>query len=295
MNEWIALDWGTSNFRAYLIRNRIILDKIVTNEGIKNIAINEFEKILKKNINKWIKCYSIELILASGMVGSNQGWIEVPYKSCPCSVIDLNYKRLKILNKIEVRILSGVSQRVPADVLRGEETQIAGYLLNNETFKGSICLPGTHSKWVNINEMKILNFQTFLTGELYELIKRFSILKHNLNSENFDPNIIISSAKKIINNPENFTNKLFNIRAESLLKKAKDIENNSKLTGYLLGLELAGSKTYWNNKNLIIIGSKYLIDLYSLILDKKCKSISLIKSDDMVISGLSFFKEKFYK
>ena len=291
MAEWIALDWGTSSFRAYLVRDKFILDKISTNDGMKFVSKANFKNILIKNICVWLKSYNIKTILVSGMVGSKQGWVEVPYKKCPCSVLKLNFTKIKISKKINVIILSGISQQRPDDVMRGEETQIAGYLLKNKFFEGSICLPGTHSKWVQILDMKIIKFNTFLTGELFEIIKKNSILCHNLNSNKIDEKIVLKSAKNIMVDPSFFTNKLFNIRAKGLLRDTSDIENNSILTGYILAMEIIASKSYWENKDVILIGSKKLNRLYELILHKKCKSITNIKSDEMTVKGLSFFKE----
>ena len=291
MNLWVALDWGTSNFRAYLMDNNNVIDQVSTQEGMKFIDQNEFEKILIKNIDAWNNKFDIKVIIASGMVGAKQGWIEVPYINSPCDIRNVNFKTFKILDDANIHILSGVSQFNPSDVMRGEETQIAGFLLNNVDFNGSICLPGTHSKWVNMNSYNIQEFTTFLTGELYEIVKKYSILNHSLNTTELDDEIVKSSAKLIIENPSFISNKLFEIRADNLLKNSNKTSNNSKLVGYLLGIELSGSKTYWEDKDLVIIGSSNLNKYYELILNGRSKSIQLFNSNDMVLNGLSFFKK----
>jgi 2-dehydro-3-deoxygalactonokinase len=225
------------------------------------------------------------------MVGAKQGWVEVPYINSPCDIRNLNFKTLNILDDINIHILSGVSQSNPSDVMRGEETQIAGFLLNNIDFNGSICLPGTHSKWVDLNSYDIKKFTSFLTGELYEIVKKYSILKHSLNTTRLEDEIVKSAANLIIENPSFISNKLFEIRAENLLKNSNQTSNNSKLVGYLLGIELSGSKTYWEDKDLVIIGSSNLNKYYELILNGRSKSIQLFNSNDMVLNGLSFFKK----
>ena len=291
MNHWVALDWGTSNFRAYLMENNNVIDQVSTQEGMKFVDQKEFENTLVKNITPWKKKFDINIVIASGMVGAKQGWIEVPYIKSPCNIRNLNFKTINILDDINVHILSGVSQSNPSDVMRGEETQIAGFLLNNIDFNGSICLPGTHSKWVNLNSYDIKKFTSFLTGELYEIIKKYSILKHSLNTTRLEDEIVKSAANLIIDNPSFISNKLFEIRAENLLKNSNKISNNSKLVGYLLGIELSGSKTYWEDKDLVIIGSSNLNKYYELILNGRSKSIQLFNSNDMVLNGLSFFKK----
>ena len=291
MNLWVALDWGTSNFRAYLMDNNNVIDQVSTQEGMKFIDQNEFEKILIKNIDAWNNKFDIKVVIASGMVGAKQGWIEVPYINSPCDIRNVNFKTFKILDDANIHILSGVSQFNPSDVMRGEETQIAGFLLNNIDFNGSICLPGTHSKWVNMNSYNIQEFTTFLTGELYEIVKKYSILNHSLNTTELDDEIVKSSAKLIIENPSFISNKLFEIRADNLLKNSNQTSNNSKLVGYLLGIELSGSRTYWEDKDLVIIGSSNLNKYYELILNGRSNSIRLFNSSDMALNGLSFYKK----
>ena len=271
--------------------NNNVIDQVSTQEGMKFIDQNEFEKILIKNIDAWNNKFDIKVIIASGMVGAKQGWIEVPYINSPCDIRNLNFKSLKILDDVKIHILSGVSQFNPSDVMRGEETQIAGFLLNNVDFNGSICLPGTHSKWVNMNSYNIQEFTTFLTGELYEIVKKYSILNHSLNTTELDDEIVKSSAKLIIENPSFITNKLFEIRADNLLKNSNQTSNNSKLVGYLLGIELSGSRTYWEDKDLVIIGSSNLNKYYELILNGRSNSIRLFNSSDMALNGLSFYKK----
>ena len=201
MNHWVALDWGTSNFRAYLMENNNVIDQVSTQEGMKFVDQKEFENTLVKNTTGWKKKFKINIVIASGMVGAKQGWIEVPYIKSPCNISNLNFKTINILDDINVHILSGVSQSNPSDVMRGEETQIAGFLLNNISFNGSICLPGTHSKWVNLKSYNIHEFTTYLTGELYEIVKKYSILKHSLNTTRLEDEIVKSAANLIIENP----------------------------------------------------------------------------------------------
>ncbi len=290
--KWIAIDWGTSNFRAYLMKNDEVLDKISSNDGMKFVKKNHFENILIKNISKWLPSDEVIEILASGMVGAKQGWVEVPYTETPCSVMKLKVLSPKVNNKkIKIYILSGVSQNNPEDVMRGEETQLAGYFLDNPNFSGSICLPGTHSKWVNVKNYKILNFNTYLTGELYEIIKNHSVLKHSLETQEIYEKKLIQGVEKILKNPNNLSNVLFQLRAKDLLNNQSSVEANSLLSGYFLGLELLGSKVYWFEKDVILIGSDFLNRHYELCLKNKVNSIKKFTSSEMTLKGLNYFKK----
>ena len=290
--KWIAIDWGTSNFRAYLLDDDKVLDKISSNDGMKFVKRNDFEKVLIKNLSSWFSSNDNIQILASGMVGAKQGWTEVPYAKAPCEVLKLNLGTPKVKNKkLKVYILSGISQNNPEDVMRGEETQLAGFLLDNPNFNGSICLPGTHSKWVNVEKYKILNFNTYLTGELYEIVKNYSVLKHSLSNNDICEKKLIEGVEITLKSPNNFSNKLFQLRAKDLLKNQSSVEANSLLSGYFLGLELLGSKVYWFRKDVILIGSDFLNRYYELCLKNKVNSIKKFTSSEMTLKGLNYFKK----
>ncbi len=293
MDRWIAVDWGTSSFRAYLIIEDVVSDTIETKDGMKFVKNNNFENTFINLIEKWlIKDKKID-VLASGMVGARQGWIEAPYQKAPCNLNNINYISPVLTdNRISLKIFSGISQNDPPDVMRGEETQIAGFLTNNKNFKGSICLPGTHSKWIKINKNSLEIFRTFMTGELFEIISKNSVLSHSMISDNLEKAEILNSANKIMNKPELFANALFQLRADDLINSKGAIIYRSRLSGYLLALELIGSLEFWKNNDIVLIGNVDLIEIYENVLIKKVSSIQKFNSVDMVLKGLQHFKDK---
>jgi len=293
LNRWIAVDWGTSSFRAYLIEEDVITDTIQTEDGMKFVKDNNFENVFINLIEKWlIKNKKID-VLASGMLGARQGWIEAPYEKAPYNLNNINYiSPILNDNRISLKIFSGISQNDPPDVMRGEETQIAGFLTDNKKFNGSICLPGTHSKWIKINKNSIEKFKTFMTGEMFEIISKNSVLIHSVKSNNLDKTEIVNSANKIMNNPELFANSLFQLRADDLLNSKGAVIYRSRLSGYLLGMELIGSIEFWKKNDIVLIGNIDLIDLYEKVLIQKVSLIQKFTSEDMVLKGLRHFKEK---
>ena len=295
-DKWIAIDWGTSFFRAYLIENDQVSDSIHTKDGMKFLEKASFEKTLIKLIEPWLENnYKIE-VLASGMVGSKQGWVEAPYQSTPCNLHNINFISPSVKDKrFSLKIFSGISQSNKPDVMRGEETQIAGFLHDNPNFNGSICLPGTHSKWVQIENGHIINFKTFMTGELFEIISKNSVLIHSVTSNKIKKNELIMAVDEIFKKPEIFGNALFQLRADDLINSRGSEIYKSKLSGYLLGLELLGSLEFWQKKDIVLIGNTDLIELYEYILHKKVNSIKKFLSKDMVLKGLKNFKKRLYK
>ena len=293
MNKWIAVDWGTSSFRAYLVQNNQVIDNIISKDGMKFIKQIDFETIFIKLIEKWLIKGQLIQVLASGMLGARQGWFEAPYEIAPC-----NLKNIKFISPIvndqrfTLKIFSGISQINEPDVMRGEETQVAGFFYDNPSFKGSICLPGTHSKWIKVDNSYIEKFKTFMTGELFEVISKYTVLKHSILSEDIDKNEFVKSVEIIIKNPENIGSVLFQLRADDLINSQGNIIYQSRLSGYLLGLELLGGAEFWENKNIVLIGNKVLVELYSFVLKNKVTSIKECISDEMVLKGLKLFKDK---
>ena len=293
MNKWIAVDWGTSSFRAYLVQNNQVIDNIISKDGMKFIKQIDFETIFIKLIEKWLIKGQLIQVLASGMLGARQGWFEAPYEIVPC-----NLKNIKFISPIvndqrfTLKIFSGISQINEPDVMRGEETQVAGFFYDNPSFKGSICLPGTHSKWIKVDNSYIEKFKTFMTGELFEVISKYTVLKHSILSEDIDKNEFVKSVDVILKNPENIGSALFQLRADDLINSQGNIIYQSRLSGYLLGLELLGSAEFWENKNIVLIGNKVLVELYSFVLKNKVTSIKECISDEMVLKGLKLFKDK---
>ena len=294
MKKWIAVDWGTSTFRAYLVQNNEVSDTIETKDGMKFVKSHLFEQTLLTLIDRWLDNDKITEILASGMVGSKQGWEEAPYQKTPCNLKSLNYITPSLKdNRISLKIFSGVCQINQPDVMRGEETQIAGFLNENPNFNGSICLPGTHSKWVEIKNNNIVKFKTFMTGELFEIISKNSVLIHSVKAKKIDKMELLKSVDKILQKPELFSNALFQLRADDLINSKGPLIYKSRLSGYLLAIELLGSVEFWKNSDIVLIGNPDLIEMYQFILNKKVKSIKTFLSSDMILKGLKNFKNEF--
>lgn len=296
MSRWIAVDWGTSFFRAYLIEDELVSDKIETSDGMKFIQQNDFEKKFISLIEKWLIKGQVVEVLASGMLGARQGWMEAPYEKTPCNLNNINYvSPLVNDDRFSLKIFSGVSQINPPDVMRGEETQVAGFFNQNLNFNGSVCLPGTHSKWIKVKNGLIEHFKTYMSGELFEVIKNNTVLTHSLMSEKIDKKEFLNSANKIFQNPEYLTSALFQIRADDLINSRGPEIYNSRLSGYLLGIELLGAKEHWEKRDIALIGGEKVMELYESLLEDKVLTIKKFSAEDMVLEGLKSFRKNLIK
>jgi 2-dehydro-3-deoxygalactonokinase len=174
----IAVDWGTTKLRAYLVDDGAqVLDEVSSDEGISSVREGSFATILTKRCGEWMERFPSVPVLMAGMVGSRNGWREVPYVRLPASPEDI----MSAVSSIEMsgRRLAGI---VPgllyhdggvADVIRGEETLVIGTDAKDDW----IVLPGTHSKWVRVSKGQIVGFKTYMTGEFYGLLRHHSVLR----------------------------------------------------------------------------------------------------------------------
>ena len=282
--DWIAVDWGTSNLRIWAMDNNSnVLQEKSTKQGAKTLSPNEFESVFIKNTQHWLTENKTMPVIACGMIGSKNGWHEAPYTPVP--MMPTENKSIQIPNtnsKIDVRIISGVKQETPADIMRGEETQIAGLLYTQSSFKGVACLPGTHSKWAKIKDSNITEFKTALTGELFALLSQQSTLSHS--TDNWDEGVFIDTVKTSCAQIENISNLLFQIRAQYVLHA--DIHSLTKLSAILISLELAGVKSFWQNNKITIIGKSRLATLYEIAIKTIGGSASTIDANNLTLESL---------
>ena len=222
------------------------------------------------------------------MAGAKTGWKEAAYLKAPCPPIN----KEKIIQvetedqRISVSIVPGIMQTSPPDVMRGEETQIAGYLSKNPDFDGIICLPGTHTKWAHISANEIVSFKTFMTGEIFLSLSERSILKTSLQSKDFDSTSFLEAFEDTYSNPALLSSKLFGLRAADLLENTSTKFLKSKLSGYLIGCELAGAKSYWLGQNIIMIGNNDLCILYQKALKKLGINTTIESTQNVTLNGL---------
>jgi 2-dehydro-3-deoxygalactonokinase len=288
--DWIAVDWGTSNLRVWgRSSSGEILAEASSDRGMAKLDRAGFEPALLDLIDGWLPQGRKTPVIACGMVGARQGWIEVPYRQAPCKpdvqgsfgCPDADDPRLM------VRVLAGIKQGKPApDVMRGEETQIAGFLLENPAFDGVLCLPGTHTKWVRISQGEIAEFQTFMTGELFNLLATQSVLRHSVADAGWDRGAFADSIKSLISEPESFAGRLFSIRADTLISGLGHAEANARLSGTLIGAELAAARHYWQGRDVSIVGNGAQSELYAEGLRALDQSPRMADASRVTLAGL---------
>jgi 2-dehydro-3-deoxygalactonokinase len=289
--DWIAVDWGTSNLRVWAMGPEGVLTHASSEDGMGKLSREQFEPALLRLIGPWLT--GPTTVLACGMVGSRQGWFEAPYRTVPCTPVarDALVTVPTADPRLVVKIAPGLRQMTPADVMRGEETQIAGALALQPGFDGVFCLPGTHSKWVHVSAGEIISFQTFMTGEMFALLSTQSVLRHGMTGDGWDDAAFDAALSDALSRPERIAARLFSLRAEGLIAGLQPAAARSRLSGLLIGVELAAARPYWLGQAVTIIGAEGLAAAYARGLLAQGVSATLIPATDCTLAGLASLRQ----
>ncbi len=289
-----AVDWGTSSFRLWLVtRDGTVLDERRSNEGMAMAsAACGFPKILKSHLSALGAADDLPVIIC-GMAGARQGWTEAGYVTVPALPDAILKGAVRVPGEArDIRILPGLANREPAhpDVMRGEETQLLGAVAALGEGPHLACMPGTHSKWVELDGATVTRFSTYMTGELFDVISKHSLLAHSLaGSEGMDMAAFRTAVMKAVAHPGRATNLLFAIRAGQLLEGAPADVSRARLSGTLIGLEIAGASGTadkpWNGTITLIVSGK-LGELYADALEALNRPYRIADADDAVRAGL---------
>ncbi len=287
--DWIAVDWGTSALRAWGIGgNGAVLWAEHSADGMGGLSVDDFEPAFLKLVGQHLPETGKIDVIACGMVGARQGWVEANYRAVPCLPLDPDMTRAPTDDpRLRFRIISGLCQDAPADVMRGEETQIAGFQSLNPTFDGVLCLPGTHTKWVQVSAGEVVSFQTFMTGDMFAALSAHSVLRHSVQTDGWDAKAFTAGVDDAVSRPEKLAARLFSLRAEGLLHGMPPATARARLSGLLIGAELAAARPYWLGQAIAIIGASSLSTSYANALAGLGVTATIADGDAMVLKGLA--------
>jgi 2-dehydro-3-deoxygalactonokinase len=292
----IAIDWGSTYCRGYLLdESGGIIAQQDKPKGILQVRPEEFENIYTALVGDWLDLYPKTPVMMSGMVGSQQGWMETPYVPLPAGLDELAQSLIRVplttTSFEKPAIVSGVvlDNAHYCDVMRGEETQVVGALSlsSMSAQKQMLCLPGTHSKWVTVENQQISFFATYMTGELFSLLCEKSILaKTAIAPKGFNKEVFARGFKEAYNLRGLLTN-LFTIRARTLRQHLNPCESFDYLSGLLIGDEIKHATLDESEKlPITLIASKVVGERYQYALSLIEKKATLILSEKATTRGL---------
>ncbi len=278
----IAIDWGTSSFRAFRLgADGQAIARVETSMGILNVSQGGFPATLREAVGAWLAGGETR-VLMSGMVGSRQGWIEAPYCPCPAGAAEIAASVCAVpFEDAQIFIVPGLSAQDASgtpEVMRGEETQIIG-----AGAEGLVCLPGSHAKWVRVADGRITGFETYLSGEAFAAIRSGTILGRMMVDgppveAAFDEGLARSDS------PGHLLHHLFGVRSLGLFGQLHDSASASYLSGLLIGHEIRAALQ--PGDHVTLLGAPALCALYARAIGL-CGGIAAIGPADCAAAGLA--------
>lgn len=269
MKRLIAVDWGTSSLRGALLDgDGAVLDEVSAPAGILSVPPGGFADVFQAHFGRWLADTGAPCLI-SGMAGSRQGWQEAPYCPCPAGFADIA-AQLLWLDAGRIALVPGLSCEeggVP-DVMRGEETQVFGALDLLGLSDAQLVLPGTHSKWVQVRGGRVTRFRTFMTGEVYALLREHSILARTLPEG--DGELDADAFRRGLAHARESASLLhaaFSVRTLSLFDRLPAAARPSYLSGLVIGEELRAQTLAPRAQPVVVIGSPALAARYQLALE----------------------------
>jgi 2-dehydro-3-deoxygalactonokinase len=288
-------DWGTSRLRLYLRQGKMVLDRR-DGPGIGSLNGASPRDVFLDLVGDWREA-GPSMALLCGMVGSRNGWQEAAYAPCPANAADIRERLLHIdADGLPVAIVPGLSCRNALggpDVMRGEETQILGALsLNPELAKGRhlLALPGTHTKWVVVEDGAITSFLTAPVGELYALLREHSILAKAAPGDGPEsPEGFARGVARIVaQGPARLPHLIFETRSRQLIDGLPKDEAMGFLSGLLIGADTATTSSWFGDLGQVsLIGAPALSVLYAQAIAAHGGTSVTVDGDAAVLAGLT--------
>jgi 2-dehydro-3-deoxygalactonokinase len=281
------VDWGTSNFRAFRFdRTEKVIGRRSYPIGILKVREGKFAETLQEHVGDWIADGEAQVLLC-GMVGSRQGWTEANYIQCPVKIDDLANAVVKIpFSGAEALLIPGVrgedSNGVP-EVMRGEETEAMG-IVDDCDGCGLVCLPGTHTKWIQLKDRSIVSFLTCMTGDAFAALSKHTILAKLMNSEAImdEVNFLRGVARSA--DAGGLLHHLFSVRTLALTGDLKEETTASYLSGLLIGHEVRSVMPV--EAHVHLVGAAQLCKLYQWAISA-LGGTSTVEDEDAAARGLA--------
>ena len=269
----IGLDWGTTSLRAHLLDSEgRVLDRGSSAEGILADHVGGFADTFQRVVGNWLDASPGVPVMASGMITSRNGWVETSYVPVPAGIDELASSLVcfDLSSSRQIHFVCGMEQDPPGgtpDIMRGEETQIVG-CLSQAGDEELFVMPGTHSKWVNVRDGRVVRFDTYMTGEVFAVLKEYSILGRLMDA--VEGPITAGFARGVSSRLESDASLLrhiFSGRTLALFDRLDSADIADYLSGLLIGEEVRSALRDYRTDGggvprVTIVGSGALTDRY---------------------------------
>jgi 2-dehydro-3-deoxygalactonokinase len=297
--RFILADWGTSRFRAFVVDDGRIVDRVSSDEGISALREGRHRDVFLKHCRPWLEREPDAPVALVGMVGSKEGWRMAPYAQCPAGPEEI----ARAMIEVEIgegrkgRIVPGLScepQAGAVDVMRGEETLCLGA----GVIDGLVCLPGTHPKWVEMKHGRVARFATYFTGEMYALLRHHSMVGRPA-TEPEDPAGFERGLEAAERNSGRsgarvgLLHLIFGARAAAVTGRLPSAELGPYISGLLTGDEINGAFGLFDKpREVTAIGAEERVALFGRALARHGIAVVTKDPEEALVAGIARILEK---
>jgi 2-dehydro-3-deoxygalactonokinase len=286
--RFVAVDWGTTRLRAMLVDGDRVLARAASQDGVSRLRRGEHQVVFMRACGAWLAAEPDLEVALVGMVGSREGWLPAPYAACPAGPGEVAAALTPVGPEFGFHgaVVPGLlAERAGSiDVMRGEET----HLLGTGVADGLVCLPGTHCKWALMESGRIVAFATFLTGELYALLREHSMVGRPAADPADEDGFALGLAAAGGEVSGGLLNRLFEARAATVTGRLQPAALGPYLSGLLTGEEVGGAlRLFGRPSRVTIVADEPRAGLYVAALGRAGVETSLRAPEPALLAGLA--------
>ena len=280
-SRYIAIDWGSTNLRAWLYQGDQCLESRQSEAGVTRLNGHSPAAVFSEITRGW-RDGATPAVLA-GMVGSNVGWKVAPYLPVPVDFSAIGQQLTSVGDKVWIIPGLSVSRDANQNVMRGEETQLLGARMIAPS--SVYVMPGTHCKWVQADRQQINDFRTVMTGELHHLLLRHSLVGAGLPEQVSAPGAFNAGLERGLHSPD-ILPRLFEVRASHVLGSLPREQVGEFLSGLLIGAEVATLSERFRDPQVTIVGGEALANRYQQALSAIGRQTTVVSGDNAFQTGV---------
>jgi len=280
-SRYIAIDWGSTNLRAWLYQDDQCLESRQSAAGVTRLNGESPAAVFSEITRGW-RDGATPAVLA-GMVGSNVGWKVAPYLPVPVDFSAIGQQLTSVGDKVWIIPGLSVSRDANQNVMRGEETQLLGARMIAPS--SVYVMPGTHCKWVQADRQQINDFRTVMTGELHYLLLRHSLVGAGLPEQVSAPGAFNAGLERGLHSPD-ILPQLFEVRASHVLGSLPRAHVGEFLSGLLIGAEVATLSQRFRDQQVTIVAGEALANRYQQALSAIGRQTTVVSGDNAFQTGV---------
>lgn len=289
--NFVVIDWGSTNIRAFLYLDGKQADVKKSHEGVTTVRGAQCEGAFDRLTGQWFEKYGAMPVIMAGMVGSVNGWADAQYLECPVDLAELpmHLTEVKHSKGYRIRIVPGLCVKDPDNynVIRGEETQLAGAVASRPS--KVYLMPGTHCKWVLADGSRVKSFRTAMTGEILSVMMQYSLVGLGAGEQEDSEEGFMKGLERGYKE-NNVLPRLFEVRGARILGGLKASHSRDYLSGLLIGGEIASMQRIFkfskDDGEIVIIGSPMLARRYVKGLELAGLKSACLDGDEAFLGGM---------